>query len=354
MEDAEFIVVPAWLRMDINYARARVYAVRNRETVLRLMAALDQWRTMTVHQVEALTDVAGIADGYKSLVSALWNVGLIEVCAMGATFGARSIDRGQLLIRPSANQSAFKDLTDALGTLEWLSVTAGLGFDSDRQYARHNVLATELGLRLAEHGQVGMVLGEKLSTMGLLAYAGVGAEVPAHVRNASDLVLIRPDGLRIAVEMTATTGAGLRDKVVRLVRILDDRSLAKTGLTVLFVVAPRHDATASSASMARTVKREVQRAVHDWRGSHHAPSHTRVGVVRWEDWCPAPGVIVSDFGRLPVDRPTGPGYRGDLDDPTVWQREYMLDPTALPFHPDGPGRMRRVLQGARMLRGVPH
>lgn len=344
---------PPWLRMETSYARRRVFAARNRETVLRIIAALDQWRTMMVQQVEALTDTTGIAGGYTSLVSALWNHGLIELCATHAAF-TRTVNRQTLLLRPAQSSEALQTFSETISAEEWLTVTAGLPLDGDRQYARHNTLATEFGLRLAEHAKVGMALGEKLSSMALLAYAATGAAAPPRTHNSADLTVVRADGLRIAVEMTANLGPRLRSKVEHLVRVLDDRALAQTGLTVLFVVAPRQDGATTSAAMSRAVKWEVQQAVHRFRGSHLAPTHSRVAVTRWEDLFPAPGMVVDDFARLPAERPTGPGFLGEREAPGVWQREHLLDPEALPFSPEDSSAMLRVIRNGRSLRGVPH
>lgn len=339
--------LPSWLRVDEADARRRVLLTRNRETVMRVVAALDQWRTMTVQQLEAHTDRLGLADGRSPILAALWGAGLVDVCIMGVG----PVDRASVLVRPGVSAAGFAELERSLTVAEWLSITAGLPLDSDRQYTRHNVLATELALRLAEYGHVGTVLGEKLSTMALLGWESLGEKAPATVHSAGDLTIVRPDGLRIVVELTATRGAGSNGKVARAVRVLADRGY-EAGLAVLFVVAPRAESTTSSATMAMQVRRELQAAVRAVPGYWRAPTRERVAVVEWEELFPAPEVVVDDFGLFPAWRPTGPGLR-DGSDSDVWERTPLLDRAALRYEPADPAAMRRIVKSSCGLRGVP-
>jgi hypothetical protein len=358
LRDEGFVKAPDWLAMAETDATERVLASRNREAVLRVLAALDQWRTMTVQQIEALTDLAGLTAGNRSLVSAMWNAGMVDICEMGSTFKAGERHRDALLLRPARAGAALDAFEARLSYPEWVSATAGLGFDADRQFARHNIMATELGLRVAEFGQAATVLGEKLSSMSLLAYSGVGDKVPSTgASRGSDLTLVRGDGLRIAVEMTASLSGGytgFSGKVERLVRILASRPHEVTGLSVLFVVAPRKEASTDPRDVLDAVKRLVQKAVHTYPGTAADPTAARVGVASWTGLFPAAHSAVRDFGKLPYERPTGPGYRGDLDDDRVWEKAYFLDPASTPFTARDRDALTAVVGNAAGLRGVPH
>lgn len=353
----EHATAPAYLRMSAADARARVLAPRNRESVYRVIAALDQWRTMTVEQLEAVADIDKFAFGDRSLLSAMWNSGLIELSAMGTLFrpGERHLDH--LLVRPTRPGAMLRELEDGMSYAEWVSTTAGMPFDSDRQYARHNVLATELGLRMAEFGNVGMVLGEKLSSMSMLAYEGVGDQAPTTgAGGGSDLTLVRTDGLRIAVEVTASNSGGwIYGKIEKLVRVLNRRPLAHTGLCILFVVAPRRESAGQEPrEMLRKVKKDIQRAVHAYPGKATDPTAARIGIVGWPDLFPDGNTVTADLRKLPVERPTGPGYIGDPSAESVWERAHFLDPASVPFAPTHPDAMSAVIQNASGLRGVPH
>lgn len=354
-----FVTAPAWLDMSADDARTRVLAPRHRERVLRVLAALDQWRTMTVQQLEALTDVDCLTRGNASLLSALWNAGLVEICELGAVFKRGPRERDGILVRPARPGPVLAAFEASLTSVERISAHAGLGFDSDRQFTRHNILATEFALRAAEYTRVAMILGEKLSTLSLLAYAGVGQPVPSSgAAGSSDMTLVRPDGLRIAVEMTASLSggaAGFYRKAERIVQILHRRPLAETGLMVLFVVAPRQDSTDSDPRrVLGQVKRAVQKAVHTYPGTVTDPTAARVAVASWAELFPADRVAHDDFMHLPVERPTGPGYRGDLDDPRVWEQARMLDAASTPFTPHDASALKAVVGNASGLRGVPH
>ena len=351
------VTMPLWLRMSEEDAHARLFAPRNRESIFRVIAALDQWRTMTVEQLEAVTDITKFTFGDRSLLSTMWNAGLIELCEMGALFRPGDRHHEGLLVRPTRPGPILRELEEQMSYSEWLSTTAGMPFDSDRQFARHNVLATELGLRMAEFGNVGTVLGEKLSSMSMLAYAGVGDPVPTTgAANGADLTLIRNDGLRIAVEVTASLGGGwIYDKVEKLVRILHRRPLSHTGLCVLFVVAPRREAVSlEPREMLKKVKKDIQKAVHAYPGKHTDPTAARIGVVSWPDLFPDGESAAPDLRKLPVERPTGPGYVGDPGAENVWERTYFLDPVSVPFTPDNPDAMTAIMANAAGLRGVPH
>ncbi|SIT72560.1 hypothetical protein SAMN05880545_1073 [Microbacterium sp. RU33B] len=352
LASAGAVRMPAWLKMSAEEAKERVYARRLWEDVLCVMAALEQWRTMTVQQIEALTNISGITNGRTSLLTALWVHGLIEVGSPTSDLAASTLDRNMLLLRPARPSAAKKEFEEYLSYAEWVSVTGGRGFSTDRQYARHNLLASEFGLRVAEHGQVSMVLGETLSGMDLLAYTGCGIDAPTTgAQNGADLTLVRTDGLRVAVEMTASkSGSAFNDKVEKLVAILHRRSLEATGLCILFVCAPRQDASRGEAGeVERKVKRAVQRAIVNYPGTALHPTAARVAVARWDRLFPGDG-IVADFGSLPMERPTG--MRGGTGQ--IWEPARLLDPRSVPFTPDNPAAMSAVVTNAGGLRGVHH
>lgn len=358
LRDIGYAKAPKWLDMTEDEARRRMLLPRNRELIMTVLAVLDQWRTATVQQVRAMTQILDLTEGSVSLLSVMWNAGLIEICELGgAGFGTGIRDRDGLLVRPARPGDALREFTATLSYPEWVSMTAGLAMDADRQFSRHNVLAVEFGLRVAEHSPAAMVLGEKLSTTDLLAYSGLGLPTPAGVHGSSDLTIVRDDGLRIAVEMTASLAGGSTgffNKVQRLVTLLSRKPLADSGLCYLIVVAPRRDGNVTDAEAVRTVKRAVQKAVDAFPGTYTDPTAARIGVVSWVDLFPSDRTAVSDFWKLPVERPAGRDYVGDPDDDKAWSKGFFLDKTSTPFAPADPAWMTAVIGNSRGLRGIPH
>jgi hypothetical protein len=71
------------------------------------------------------------------------------------------------LHRPVDN--GLDPISDVLVYADWVAVTGGYPWTRGHQQDRHNLLATELGMRIAELGDVGAVLGESLSRHDLLS-----------------------------------------------------------------------------------------------------------------------------------------------------------------------------------------
>lgn len=349
---AGVVKVPASVSQRVSVATERVLDPRNREKVMRMIAAAQQWRTMTTEQLEAITDVTGIGSGSNPWWVSLWVAEVFERAGiqMPLMRGARGSVAD--LVRPGRIGDVLREFEAGLTWPEWVSVTAGIPMDNDRQYTRHNVLATELGLRVAEFGDVAMVLGEKLSRMDLLAYSGWGIDPPVDVASDSDLTIVRPDGLRIAVEVTASkVGPWFANKVAKLLTILHRRPLHESGLGLLFVVAPHQDATQAEVTESlRSVKKYVQHAVEVFPGTTTDPTALRVGVASWQHWFPSRGMVAADFARLPVERPTGLLSRASTEE-AVWESAHLLD---IDYRPADPEAATAVIRNAQGLRGVPH
>jgi len=329
------VAVPYWLRMTPEEAWRRVLDEKNREDVLRVLGALDQWRTATVEQVEALTDVAGLARGRTSLMSALWNAGLVDLGRWGTPWDVRQTPPHRFMLRPAFDTEAHQRLSRGLGWREWHSATAGLGWAADRQYPRHNVLAVEFGLRMSEWGNVGMVLGERLSSWELVA----GVEGSP---SAADVVLVRPDGLRVLVEVTASINSKIDAKVERLARMLHENP--DVPMVGLFVVAPRHDRGHDpTSSMARQLSVAIERACRIWPGRAEAPTKGRIAGVNWQ-YLFQPGLVRDDARFLPAAFPA---------DGDAWTDRHVLDPAEVALRAPAAFDGKAIIRNTQALRGIP-
>src|SRR5699024_1959786 len=82
---------------------------------------------------------------------------------------------------------------------EHIAITGGQGWDAEHRFDRHNVLTTELALRVAEFCHVATVLGEKpMGLPSLLAAAGIEA-AQSDLGRKPDAGIIRRDGLVIGI-----------------------------------------------------------------------------------------------------------------------------------------------------------
>ena len=344
-------VLPAHLSMTMEQALATLSSAQSRGPRLSVLASVDQWRTLTAEQVAALTGWSRLASRRSEVVAAAFTAGVLDVgeFANAARRGA-SADRARL-VRPSRSH-AFNDLVEPdLTYQEWVSVTGGAPWDFRRQYDRHNLIAAELGLRVAEFCEVGTVLGEKLSTADLLSWSGLGRSGVCPDKRAADLTVVRSDGLRIAVEVTASGGADFAGKVRRWAQALASNSLASSGLVVLFVEAapPGNDVRAGNRqrNVIEEVHKQVAKVVMEFPGTAADRVASRIAVARWEDWFPAAHEATEAFLSLDAVRPTGPpGAR--------WEPVSLLDPFDMEFAPHRPEDMTSVIASAGMLLGVPH
>jgi hypothetical protein len=230
-----------------------------------LLGILHGWRTCTDEQAAAILGSRAVANPKGHVATAAFSSVLVEYGTTKLTALAKTEPFGKdTLLRP-ARPDVFADLSDRLTWGEWLAVTGGQPWASGGQYDRHNILATELGLRLAEYADIGTVLGERFSTVDLLTGSGVGREVVGDQRTA-DLSVIREDGMVIAVEITATISPNFDRKVERWADLLATSPIEATGLTVLFVVAQPSDVADAPRYRARTYQ-AVARAVRNCRSS---------------------------------------------------------------------------------------
>ena len=202
---------------DTDTSRTREQAVtgiltRRRQARLTALAAVGMWRTVTAEQLTALSGLRTILDGREMLPA--FQAELVERGTLITELGWRGPRRTAQLYRPVG--TGLDPITDVLSYPDWVGVTGGYPWTRGHQQDRHNLLATELGLRVAEHCEVGAVLGESLSRHDLLSpgYPGDTAN------RCADLTVIRPDGMRIAVEITGSISTEFARKADRWAELL--------------------------------------------------------------------------------------------------------------------------------------
>ncbi len=314
---------------------------------LNAMGALDMWRTLTGEQAAALTgdvELAGKARTWTDLfASGVADTGIFS----NGLFNTQGTARGTLY-RPSRTTVFQQKVRPHLTYPEMVSVTGGYPWESGSQFDRHNLLAVELGLRTAEWCPgVGTVLGEKLSGFDLLSHTGASDFTIGGSQAAADVTVVREDGLRIAVEVTASTGPSFDAKVERWAKLIAKHRLADTGIVVVFVVAPRPDKHVQVKEVAVAVRKAVAKASRAYPGVNFDRTADRMFVAEWTSWFPEPRHVDRSFLTLAAYKPSGPADQ-------LWKPALLLEPRVVPFTPNNPDTAQAILRNASMLRGVPH
>lgn len=364
--------LPKSVSRPVEQARADLYQLHGWRRRLGLVAAVDMWRTLTAEQAAAITGDTSILNYDRTTPATLFRSGIIDVGVLDSPAGLSRRPRPKTTVyRPSRTDDFDRFLQPHMTFPEWVSVTGGQGWAPNSQFDRHNLLAGELGLRLLEYADVVTVLGEKLSSIDLLAGTGLDRPLPHADNRAADLTVIRADGMRIAIELTATTTGRFPTKVDRWARLLADLPFEDSGLMVVFVTAEpieRHHARGRSArNQAATIITQACRRHPGWSGNRVAP---RIGLADWQEWFPSRHRISRNFFDLRCLTPSGPA--GALWQEARWLAKQPQTETgdAQDHHdrPSEPGsnwvtgfvprgsrnRFTAVLDNVQTLAGIPH
>ena len=319
----ELMKPPWWWHDTPGGALGRLAAGRGGQNRLAGLAAINLWRVISAEQLAAITGDLSWAVSRPANLGCLLDAGLIE--AGRVPWSGR--DKFPLLLRP-----ARQGLDEFLATLRWRD-RAGviparwLGSGSAD---RHSLLATELCLRAAEHlPDIPLVVGE--SGCGVADMTGDARF--AQKRWRPDGVLVRRDGLRIAVEMTASA-TGLATKIQHWIQVLS--ADAGHQLVVVFVGAARSD----NPGFARRLQHSLVKGLQDLHAIR-AGVPGRMLCAGWTDWFPGPHEISNRFDHLVAQRLDG----------NLWRPVSLLDTTLVPG-PTGPGALD-VLGRAGSLLGIP-
>lgn len=301
---------PVHSRHHMPTAEAMSLLTSNHGRAARLAgwSVVDSWRTVSAEQMAAFTGSAPLLDPRNANIAASFSVDLIDFGTYSHPSRRQPGRNRGILYRPSSSDAFDKLITPTLTYPEWLSVTGGLPWSAGGQYDRHNMLAAELALRAAEYLPVGAVLGEKFASVDLLAGTGIGR---APVKNAdnrrADGVIVRPDGMRIAYEITATASTAFENKVRRWAKIISERPLETSGLTILFLAAPHPDRTEAGRDPRKEIYRSLTKVLNEFPGTGPDSPAARIGVATWDEWFPARHELSESFFTLTADFALGTG-----------------------------------------------
>jgi hypothetical protein len=181
-----------------------------------------------------------------------------------------------------------------------------------------------------------------------LLSGGLGGD--AALRSA-DLTVVRPDGMRIAVEITGSISRNFGVKVDRWAETLAETDPDRTGLAVVFVDAGGPDRPVGvRTNMWNSVRHNVARAAQQVPGAVDKRVPQRMAAARWDWWFPQSRAGSPAFRNLTCIRPTGTADdRWDI---------VLLDPADLLDRPgddaDASDTAAAAVANCAALLGVPH
>lgn len=304
-------------RLDAMLTPAPVETVWT-DPMCRLMASLLMWRTATADQVAALTGDTTwrghTAGSFPAQAARLWSVGMIGTGRLNRPHGSGAAI--PTLVRP-AGMSQFDKVSLPLSYNRWLSITAGVSVNAPVNYSRHNVLATEAALRIAEFGDVQAVVGESVSSLhALTGHAASG-------NRRGDFTIIRSDGLRVVVEMS-TTVALMKEKIAAWGQALASDPTRSVAVVFLCAGSPTEH-----YNIDTNVRMTLSRYLIEDPVARVSRLGQRMFVVGWQDWFGQHSAI-RDLDKLPVF-----AVRKDIDKPsgvlTSWRRLNVGDPESTPW-----------------------
>ena len=281
---------PSWAT-DPVVARARL----RRPLVLRALALIHAHRTVTTGQLHRL-DARLPARPDSLLWRDMIGLGLVDVgFVMSATGRWRATPAGVRLmgVRLPTHRTV-EPILESLGFTPVETLTVGPApLRGARQYARHNLICTELSCRFRDVGV--RTLGEAWCRFDLMFHDFTAG------RGGPDLAVLRSDGLAVCVEATASE-TGLMDKAARWTRLLDGHPDAAIRVVWLDCSAGLDRASSVRSKLARLPGAGGRMRVADAR--------------RWLDG----GLGVLDDGTNVLDW-DAPGRR--RADPERWMRRSM-------------------------------
>lgn len=312
------------------------YAVLGDRVSVDLLAVLVEWGTATAEQLYAIAghpyEVADPRSWARQPLPLrrLWLAGLVE---RGTSLSPAAELPVTLRLRKGKELAALLRRLDAK-QLAW--VTGARPVAGPTRGDRHNLLATEVGLLLAEHClDLTAVTGPTSALLHALDFSG---RTPPG-RAGADLALHFESGERIAIEITASANpAALKRKVRRWCDFLGDVDIEHIAVRVLWL-----DVADPERQTPAEVWSPLTRIVRDELGSRMPMQAARIAhrmhLARWRDWImpagPTDGVAWMDAFRL-----IGDG----------WDEEMMIDPW-------GAGRcdepLLSIVQAANRSAGCP-
>lgn len=254
----------------------------------RTVAFLYCWKHATIDQ---LTTFTGANPGeMRAVLRELWETGLVERTKIkhpGRLYNSPYFYR----LRTGGELERY---LESLSYEDWLAVTAA-SHPQEGNADKHNLIATELGLRLAETQPAPQAIyGESIAVASRM-FPGTKAEF------RGDIVFVREDGLRVVIEICmAPRHDSVPAKMARWARFLAERGTRDDHGTIVIFLGVVVDPAAPSGTAARQLRKQYASAITDEVIGGHDPTVVRTSILLadWETWFPGPWALSEAFAGL--------------------------------------------------------
>lgn len=326
--------LPSAIVAEAEDALAALFGELHRTDALMLVGAIHAWRGLLPQQAAAIIGRPQVASVRRPELYAAAAAGVVDV---GIPRGrpVRKFGGDDVVWRAAAGPAFKRSVLPKLTAIERASVLGGRPWLGSPGYDRHMVLSAELGLRAAEYlPEIGAVLGEQFSgvkSLGLIRPDDFSRF--AHDHKAGDLTIVRYDGLRIVVELTANPNQ-IQKKVAAWARLLAANALDLSGIVVLFLDAEPG---------GRGVRSELEKHIAATCRSASSTVQGRLLVASWADWFPSAHMASQDFASMRARAPAWPHTSTWID----------VQLTSMPFDPEPEWDPIAVIGWAALLTQTP-
>jgi len=254
-----------------------------RHDILSMLGAVKMWRNISSDQLAdmierpSLSGDPDVVTTISKIPAILWNANLIQV----GRHSNMARYRNSWLYRsnlgdPDPNLLSRLTFIDKIGAF---GPTSGQVHGS---IVRHNLLNTELSLRVAEHHSDAfpIVLGEGMSTAKQLMPKMLSANT-----SIGDSVWVRGDGLRVIVEVSNDYKSSI-GKIQRWAEVIAQDGVGARSLALFIVVPGMRRGGRWRQDMGKIIREEAG----TWlRANGYSVEYfaSRIFIIGWEDWFPA-------------------------------------------------------------------
>ncbi|MHB1210246.1 MAG: hypothetical protein ACYC1I_11165 [Acidimicrobiales bacterium] len=183
------------------------------------------------------------------------------------------------------------------------------------------------------------MLGETLASWPRL----FGSALQPNPHRSADAVFVRGDGLKIAIEMTATFTVATAKKIDQLADLLSRDT--SNSVVFLFILAPLPGSD-HELEVGRRLRQAIKKSSHSSRTRVLAKVKDRLFVAKWKDYFPAPGLVTRDFTPLRSQK-----YSSTDDE---WVDTDLMDPYSVPFNGADSPAVEETSRNLNDVLGAPH